>query len=642
VTPRLTTSKAWISVRTLLPLALGALILVLLVPIMAAGYYGARDNTRRLLQSTSDAIVDGLEDQLRGTLDPVAQQMATVARAIAAGRVDPTDREGFRRFMLGVLTGQQNVVGIGFLEPEGPFRRWQRDGLDEIVEPRASAPFADEIMARARDGGGARWNRPFVSMITHSPLLLHLQPVSRGGRLLGVMMTALTTEAVSDAINSMNPGVTPFVLVDRETVVIHPNMRTAMLGGPVLPTIRDMNDKALSLLWTDPREPTLVDKNARSRTHWTWLGEGYQAQQYHYRVVEGYGPDPWIIGYHVDTRSTMRERWVVQALLYGAIFAVALVLLASWFIGRRAAGPATAMAMAAERFEALDFDGVTNSRLQNSRIVEYRQTFHALSRAALALRRIQTYVPRALVSRLITLGDDRPNAVDCEVTILFMDLAGYTAFSEGRNAAEVASYLNGVFARIGPVIEELGGTIDKYTGDGLLAVWGAPTPDADHARRAFEAARRMHDIMSGFFAEALARDPRSCRMRIGLHSGRVLAGDLGFLGRMDFTVVGRTVNTAQRTQAALKGRMGEDPVAIAVTLATLTAIGTSDWRFTPLGVNVGGEDLYRAAPESDASGITAEGLDETVMPSRAIAAPENAARRRRSRSSITASSAIGE
>ncbi len=103
-----------ISMRTLLPLALGAIVLLVLVPVMAAGYIGARDNTSRLLQSTADAVLDGLEDQLRGALDPVALQMATVARAVGAGRVDPADQEGFRRFMLGVLTGQANVTGIGF------------------------------------------------------------------------------------------------------------------------------------------------------------------------------------------------------------------------------------------------------------------------------------------------------------------------------------------------------------------------------------------------------------------------------------------------------------------------------------------------------------------------------------------------
>ncbi len=171
----------------------------------------------------------------------------------------------------------------------------------------------------------------------------------------------------------------------------------------------------------------------------------------------------------------------------------------------------------------------------------------------------------------------------------------------------MAAYLNGVFARVGPLIERSGGTIDKYTGDGLLAVWGAPTPAADHARRAFEAAIGISEAMTPELAAALRRDPRACRIRIGLHSGRVMAGDLGFDGRTDFTVVGRTVNTAQRAQAALKQGMGEALVAIGVTETTLALIGEAPCRFTRLSVAAGGETLYLA-----------EGAATSASPSRAI------------------------
>ncbi len=137
---------------------------------------------------------------VRATITPVETQMAQVARFIAAGRVSPEDRDGFRRFMLGVTAGNANVIGIGFLEAEGPFRRWVRDSGEEIVEPRASAPFAEEIWRSALSGEGPRWNRPFVSLIARAPILLHLQPVFRQGRLLGVFMTALTPNSVSDYI----------------------------------------------------------------------------------------------------------------------------------------------------------------------------------------------------------------------------------------------------------------------------------------------------------------------------------------------------------------------------------------------------------------------------------------------------------
>lgn len=592
-TERITPPGPTISARRLLPAVLGLITLLVLLPIMAAGYYGARDNTRRLLQATSDAVLDGLEDQLRTTIAPVADQMAQAARYVAAGRVSPDDRDAFRRFMLGVVTGQSNVIGIGFLEAEGPFRRWTRDSGEEVVEPRSSAPFADEIWRSAMAGEGPRWHEPFASVIARTPVLLHRQPVFRQGRLLGVFMTALTSEAISDYVQSMNKAITPFVLIGRETVILHPNMRNTDLMGRGLPRIDQVGDHALAIMWQDPRRPFFepVD-NARSKTHWSWTGEGYQAVQYYFREVEGYGPSTWVVGFHQDSRATMRERWVVVALLYGSGAALVLILIAAWRVGWLAARPAAAIAEVARKLERLDFDGVQNARLEGSRISEVRDTFHALSRAALALKRVQTYVPRVLIARLVKMGDDRPTATDSEVTILFADLAGYTGFSHGRSAAEVARYLNDIFAEIGPIIERHGGTIDKYTGDGLLAVWGTPTADASHAANAWAAAREIRDGLCNGFRRRLDEDSRACRLRLGLHSGRVLAGDLGFEGRTDFTVVGRTVNIAQRTQNALKGHMGDDPIAIALTGATKTLVGLPDEAVIVIG-ETGDETVYK-------------------------------------------------
>jgi adenylate cyclase len=587
-------SARTVSIQWLLPVALGLIIILALVPVIAAGYIGARDNTARLLQANSDAVLDGLEDQLRTTIEPVSSQMAQVARFMASGRIDPADRDRFGRFMLGVVSGSPNVNGIGFLEREGPFRRWRRDFGDQIVEPRENAWLADDWWPQAEAGADAVWLKPFVSRVTRGPVILRLQPVRREGRLIGIIMASITLEALSDYVMTMNDGITPFVLQARETVLVHPNLRRADVMGEELPNIRSVEDRALAIMWNDPRRPAFTAERARSQTHWSWIGEGYLARQYHYREITGYGPDPWVIGFHQDSRATMRERWVVQGLLYGSLAALLVLLLAVWRIGVIAARPAAMIAESARNLEELKLDRVDNPDITGSRIDEVRQTAHALSRAALALRRVQTYIPRALVSRLVTMGDDAVQAMDAEVTILFADLAGYTRYSEGRSAQQVASYLNRMFACMGPIIEGAGGTIDKYTGDGLLAVWGAPTADPDHAGRAWATALAIQAAMDDVIREGLAQDARACRLRIGVHSGRVVAGDLGFAGRTDFTVVGRTVNTAQRTQAAMKDFMGEhEAVVIGVTGATLARIDTAGHHLEPVAAAPDGERIYK-------------------------------------------------
>jgi adenylate cyclase len=597
--------------QRVLPLGLGLLLMLALLPVMSAGYFGARDNTARLLRASTDAVLDGLEDQLRGALDPVATQMAVVARLIGSRRIDPADREPFRRFMFGVITGQYNVVGIGYLEADGPFRRWSRDQIEEVTEARESAPYADEIWTSALIGEGPTWHRPFVSRITRTPVLLHRQPVFREGKLIGVFMTALTSEAISDFVMNMDSGVTPFVLVGQDRVIVHPNIRMALGNGADLPRLGDLGDPAMTAIWTDPRRPALKDPGARSLTHWTWIGDSYTAFQYHYREVTGYGPFPWIVGYHQNSLATFRERWVVQALLYGSGLVLFLVMLVAWQMGRLASRPAEDIADAARELERLNFDKVQRPALERSQISEVRDTAHALGRAAHALKRFQTYVPRVLIQQLMTLGEDRATAVDREVTVLFLDLAGYTAFANGRLASDVARYLNDIFARVGPIIEAGGGTIDKYTGDGLLAVWGAPTADPAHAARAWAAACDIKRVMEPVMQAMLGADPRSCRMRIGLHSGRVLAGDLGFEGRMDYTVVGRTVNLAQRTQAALKEVMGKDVVVLGISETTRRQASISLDGLEALADMPGGERLYRVGS------VAASGAQTTDSPSRA-------------------------
>ena len=158
---------------------------------------------------------------------------------------------------------------------------------------------------------------------------------------------------------------------------------------------------------------------------------------------------------------------------------------------------------------------------------------------------------------------------------MFLDLEGFTPFAAGRPAREAAAYLARVFACAGPIVEDEGGVIDKYTGDGLLAFWGAPGHQPDHAARALRAAERLRAAWSG----SVSRDaPAGPRIRVGLHTGPVLVGDVGFEGRVDFTLVGRHVNTAERAQGVLRGTEPDAPIVVGATQAFLRAAKRQpDW-----------------------------------------------------------------
>lgn len=141
---------------------------------------------------------------------------------------------------------------------------------------------------------------------------------------------------------------------------------------------------------------------------------------------------------------------------------------------------------------------------------------------------------------------------EMEATVLFADLTGFTALSEETPPQELIRTLNEYFAPMTRIIQEHQGTLDKYIGDSIMALWGAPLPLADHAVLACRAAltmqREMHLIQVGWRIRGLTH----LGARLGIHSGRVVAGNVGSRDRFDYTVLGDTVNLAARLEGVNK------------------------------------------------------------------------------------------
>jgi class 3 adenylate cyclase len=167
-----------------------------------------------------------------------------------------------------------------------------------------------------------------------------------------------------------------------------------------------------------------------------------------------------------------------------------------------------------------------------------------------------------------------------EVTVLFTDIVAFTARTETMGAAATAEFLNHHFALVTACIEAEGGIIDKYIGDAVMALWGALEPQADHAARAARAARA---IALAIRDDNAGRMP-PVRMRIGLHSGPVVVGNIGTPTRMNYTVVGDTVNTAQRLENLAKELLPDADVAILLSDTTASALAR-EIPIVPLGTH---------------------------------------------------------
>ena len=139
-----------------------------------------------------------------------------------------------------------------------------------------------------------------------------------------------------------------------------------------------------------------------------------------------------------------------------------------------------------------------------------------------------------------------------ELTLMFTDLAGFTSFSEAMEPEQVAELLNEHLTLMTRIVMAHGGTVDKFIGDAIMAFWGAPLPDREHALHAAQAAKAMQEEMTRFRNRYAGDELRQLSMRIGLHSGAAVVGNMGSSDRFDYTAIGDNVNLAARLEGVNK------------------------------------------------------------------------------------------
>jgi adenylate cyclase len=217
----------------------------------------------------------------------------------------------------------------------------------------------------------------------------------------------------------------------------------------------------------------------------------------------------------------------------------------------------------------------------------------AIEQARLSLRlldeskrreRLTRYHSPGVINRIMQGGDADGAfmAQERDVSVMFCDIVGFTTMSQHAPPQEIADILNDFFGRMGEVIFEHDGTLDKFIGDAILAVFGAPFEQPDHATKAVAAALAMQREL----VKANAEHPeRPLRMRIAINSGRALTGDIGSPKRREFTVLGDVVNTASRLESTVA-----KPDQIVISKNTLEKIGNA-FQVQPLGgVKLRGRD----------------------------------------------------
>jgi adenylate cyclase len=559
-----------LSIAAYLGLGIGSLMFVAVASILAITLYANWRNTTELLQDKSRLLLGSLVEHTGRFLDPAGVQADFVADLIERGELDPRDRDQLLDTLRFVLAATPQVHALVFFDPHG----WQagaarhEDRIDTFVARWTGDAQAIDLMRRAeeRRSEQAYWGPP-VHVRPVGTVLNLRRPLFRRSAFIGIAVAVVRVAELSAFLAALETefGQNAFILYDRDYVLAHRALEFEFPGlsaARPLPKVGEVGDPVLFEIWQDGWED------------WGLIaGSGHQGNVagqdyiYLYAPLEDYADAPWLVGSYFaeDAIATQFQR-LAQAAAAGSI-GLLLAVASAFLFGRVLRGPINQLGGAASALRTLDLDRVP--ALRRSGFRELDDAARAFNGMVAALQAFALYVPRRLVTTLIARGEVSalPSEVR-EVSVLFTDIVAFTARTETMGAAATAEFLNHHFALVTACIEAEGGIIDKYIGDAAMALWGALESQADHAARATRAARAIARAIR----EDNARRMPPIRMRIGIHSGPVVVGNIGTPTRMNYTVVGDTVNTAQRLENLAKELLPDADVAILLSETTASML----------------------------------------------------------------------
>ncbi len=556
-----------IRITVLLTLAISGLVALAVGAVLLVNAYSNYQNTMQLFERTAKLVVNSVEQGVRAHLEPANDVLIHLQHLAHDGSLDHQSQKEVEAMLRGALAAPTQIYGIDFWDMKLQKTEAFHSDHEVLIEHTDDSKNFElkALLSSLKGFDQIYWDSPFYEdgetyLVAYT--LLHHESHQIGSSATGVSVTALT-ELVTEL--GGQHGMTAFLAYDENHVLAHPDLN--------LPQVRASVSAHDALLHVDELTTPLLSQLLSSQSGREFEKDGFVIRRYKSadgayflfsKQLRGFSHRPMTIGVYsrADQINEQLKRMLISLIMGGLLFVTSII--AAIILARSMATPIKQVSAAASQIGKLELDNVTP--LPRSRIKELDDQATAFNRMLEALYWFRTYVPARLVQSLV-FGDGKSLAASRkeDLTVMFTDIIGFTTMSEAMAPEEVAALLNKHFEAINQGIEKTGGTLDKYIGDSVMAFWGAPEKQKDHAVRACRAALLIDKEL---------QSTSDLRIKIGIHSGPLIVGNIGAKARMNYTVIGDTVNVCSRIES-LCGELddGKGGSMILISDATKEALG---------------------------------------------------------------------
>ncbi|RVJ06834.1 adenylate/guanylate cyclase domain-containing protein [Sinorhizobium meliloti] len=591
----------------------------------------AGENIEEIVASLDAQTAASVRNDLSRTLSLVSSTAEVVRSIFFQGAISANDEVKREFLFLSLLREQPAIAWIGFGFPDGRFfgSHATADGRIEMVEIGAAEAgelrplrrdlyrpipgdifFEERIRAESayvalgapwyrlgKENGDPVWTVTNVLPNGFEPAMVLSKRVVTFGKFTGVVMAAVSLRRLSEALQALElPALgKAFVLDSRGRVLATSQPSDGVMAAhfsdfPASDAIATAAAEAVAANQVDAFRavvsnallgPVFVSSSRLPFENW--------------RLVIATPRSTFASGIDKNIR-----RIALVVLAMAALAAATAVAFANFLFARP-------LARVAEQLRAVERFSLESIRHHPTFLAELNDLSQALKRMAAGLSAFARYMPLDVVRSLVEGGvEPKPGGELCEVTVMFADLPGFTELTE-RLGPGVEPHLTRFLTLAVAAIHAEGGTVDKFIGDAVMAIWNVPRKHADHAARACRAAvairAAMHDD------PPITAGENAIRVRIGINSGTALVGNIGSAERLSYTAIGDTVNLASRlVNVAKEGgveivlsdatmhELGAEPITRPLGLATVRGMAR------PVGVYTIDQPQVRSAGGSDGNG----------------------------------------